>query len=562
MQWGQNAGHTGSAVVAGQRPEQIHAEFVYDGLADAMRRDRGGDLLVHYMAPLVDGDDVFTMSRGASTWESCRDGFVPCGTSRWPLMQWGVTKLSWDAAGVARDGSGLRTGARQLNTRWTTVSRWVPPPDDGRGWEPVFHPALTANFIYLPCEAGTIMKVDRASGTVLGILSPFAEKDLSRYVASPLTVDGAGAVYYTVVGLDAAGPWTRDIAEAWVVKIDAAGGARKVAFRDLVVGAPVQCTTSFRGDSLPWPPSVDAVAPTAACGGQRPGLNVAPAIAPDGTVYVVSRAHFNGAYGYLVALGGDLSLRWAASLRDRLNDGCDVLIPASGTVGGCRAGSRRGVDPSTNLAPAGVVEDLSTASPVVAPDGSVLYGTFTRYNYARGHLFRFSAGGAFLGAYDFGWDITPAVWAHDGTWSVIVKDNGYPVGSYCGSPAVCGQAEARYSLTSLSADLRPEWTYRNLNDQLCERLESGKFQCKAVPPGFEWCVNMVAVDQDGVVYANSEDGNLYAIDRTGRRVGQMFLKVALGAAYTPLAIGPDGMIYTQNDGTLYAVGDGVRRLGR
>ena len=36
---------------------------------------------------------------------------------------------------------------------------------------------------------------------------------------------------------------------------------------------------------------------------------------------------------------------------------------------------------------------------------------------------------------------------------------------------------------------------------------------------FEWCVNMVAVDRDGVVYANSEDGNLYAIDRTGHRWG-------------------------------------------
>jgi outer membrane protein assembly factor BamB len=66
---------------------------------------------------------------------------------------------------------------------------------------------------------------------------------------------------------------------------------------------------------------------------------------------------------------------------------------------------------------------------------------------------------------------------------------------------------------------------------------------------------MVAVDRDGVVYANSEDGNLYAIDRSGQLVGRIFLKAAIGAAYTPLAIGHDGRVYTQNDGTLFVVGD-------
>jgi hypothetical protein len=34
----------------------------------------------------------------------------------------------------------------------------------------------------------------------------------------------------------------------------------------------------------------------------------------------------------------------------------------------------------------------------------------------------------------------------------------------------------------------------------------------------------------------------------------VFLKLALGAAYTPLAIGADGLVYTQNDGTLFVTG--------
>ncbi len=220
---------------------------------------------------------------------------------------------------------------------------------------------------------------------------------------------------------------------------------------------------------------------------------------------------------------------------------------------GGRAGSLRGVDPATNETPAG--RDQSTSSPVVAPDGSVLYGAYTRYNYSRGHLFRFSSTGEFLHSYDFGWDITPAIFEHDGAWSAIVKDNFYNVGSYCGVLGFCGQGEAKYSITSLTPDLRREWSFQNKNDQLCERQADGSLKCETVRDGFEWCVNMVAVDREGVVYANSEDGHLYAIDRSGQAIGRIFLKAAIGAAYTPLAIGGDGRVYTQNDGALFVTGE-------
>jgi hypothetical protein len=59
-----------------------------------------------------------------------------------------------------------------------------------------------------------------------------------------------------------------------------------------------------------------------------------------------------------------------------------------------------------------------------------------------------------------------------------------------------------------------------------------------------------------VVYANSEDGNLYAINQGGTLKSNLFLDLALGAAYTPLAIEPepDGRIYTENKGRLFVVG--------
>jgi outer membrane protein assembly factor BamB len=75
------------------------------------------------------------------------------------------------------------------------------------------------------------------------------------------------------------------------------------------------------------------------------------------------------------------------------------------------------------------------------------------------------------------------------------------------------------------------------------------------PDGFEWCINAAAVDKNGVVYSNSEDGNLYAIAQGGVEKQRIFLQLALGAAYTPLSIGPDGKIYTQNAGHLFVIGN-------
>ena len=46
-------------------------------------------------------------------------------------------------------------------------------------------------------------------------------------------------------------------------------------------------------------------------------------------------------------------------------------------------------------------------------------------------MFRFDAGGNFMAAYDFGWDSTPAIHAHDGTYSIVIKDNHYDAGAYC-----------------------------------------------------------------------------------------------------------------------------------
>jgi hypothetical protein len=282
-------------------------------------------------------------------------------------------------------------------------------------------------------------------------------------------------------------------------------------------------------------------------------------------VYTIARNHFVTRYGYIVAVNSNLTPKWTATMHGVLTDGCNVQIPPNGTPGGCSGGATTGVAPDTNSLPSGRVLDDASSSPVVAPDGSVFYGSYTRYNYAQGHMLRYSSTGQFLGSYIFGWDVTPAIYSHGGTYSLVTKDNHYgEVGSYCNDDAVCppdrnasnpGYPE-EYFITQLSPSLSVEWKYKNTNTLSCTRNPDNSVTCVNDHPfSFEWCVNAPAIDSNGVVYANSEDGNLFAINQGGTLKQKLFQQLALGAAYTPASIGGDGKLYSQNDGHLYVVGN-------
>jgi len=534
LQWGGNSRHTGQATVSGQPLAARRADVVYDPFVDQEVRDGGGDLFVHYQSPLIDGNDVFV---------EFKTGTYSGNT--WNTQIWGVRKLTWKAG--------------KLEAEWTSTSDWKPEPRGGFRFEPVFHAALGARSLFMPTDGGAVLQVDRATGASVRIDPFFGLKNV--FVAGPLVIDPSGNVYYDAIQFDQANPWTQDVIDSWLVRISPSGELSKARFRTLIPPpASSQCLTTFDSTQLPWPPSRNAVPISAPCGSQRAGINIAPAIG-DGTVYTVTRAHLNSRYSYLVAVNADLTPKWSASLRDRLKDGCNQLLPPNGTPGGCRQDAMDGVDPADNTQGAGRVIDESSSSPVVAPDGSILYGAFTDYNYEQGHLMQFSATGQFLHAYRFGWDITPAIYQHDGTYSIITKENHYPVGSYCFDPQFCS-AETRnaddakgYFITQLNPELGMEWQYQSTNTESCRRDSLGNVVCVPDHPGgFEWCVNGPAVDPRGVVYVNSEDGNVYAIEQGGLKVTSFFLQLALGAAYTPVAIGPDGRIYTQNAGHLFVVG--------
>ena len=531
-QWGSNARHTGSLAVDGQRLGRRVAEMVVDPFAAQERAEANGSLLVHYQTPLSDRGELFMAVKGGTY----------TGYQRWGTQTWSIRKFEWEGGALV--------------TRWTTESDWDPVPwgTGGPRFEPVFHAALTSGSVYMPGAGGTVLEVDRDSGAITRRLGSFGtEADSTIYVTSPITIDASGNLYYNTLRVDATGPWVRDHRGAWLVKIAANGEASRVSYSDLVPGAPAAgslCTSEFTTGAQPYPPSPEAVAPSAPCGSQRAGLNIAPAVAPDGTIYTVSRAHFNSRWAWVVAADEDLTPKWATSMRNRFVDGCGVLVTFGGDNGACRPGTRTGVDPSDNQPGSGAVNDNATSSPVVAPDGTVYYGAYSRYNHSQGHMTRFSAAGQFLQAYPFGWDVTPAIWEHDGTFSLITKENRYDT-----APERVPGDEAGYFLTQLDPDLRVEWQLKATNTLSCERQEDGSLECvDDRPDGFEWCVNALAVDQRGVVYANSEDGNLYAVNQGGTVRERIFLQLATGAAYTPLSLGEDGRIYTQNAGILFVVG--------
>src|SRR5580704_17836819 len=574
-QWGSNPQHAGMVAATGQNLTTVLSNIVYDPFVDQEKNENTivfGDavLSVHEQAPIIDGNDTYMVMK-MGTYNSCNPAGdwvhgTACGPNSWNTMQWCEVRFSW-VNGV-------------LAQAWSFDSDWVPEPNATNydlgfnglgGWEPVFHPVDANNFIYVPGAGGTVWKVNKTTGVSASHINPFQGNAnvivANTYVAGPLTADANGNIYYNVIQLNANGnPWNQnDVVNGWLVKIASDDTSTVATFASLVPGAPVgsadTCPESFYFQTspppFPWPPSPTAVPPTGPCGSQRPGINVAPAISADGsTLYTVSRGDYDNFVSYYVAVNtADLTPKWQASLQNRLNDGCGVLLPiaASGVTteaNSCTFGTTVGVDPTTNAFGSGYVIDQASSSPTVLPDGSIVFGALDNYNFSRGHLFRFDSQGNYVGAFGFGWDSTPGIYMHGGTFSVVIKDNHYSSTAYCNAdnPVCTATSPGPFYITQLDSKFNVEWSFQSTT------MDSDN------PNGYEWCINMPAIDMDGNVYVNSEDGNAYELPQGNSGVfttptGKIFLNSAIGAAYTPISVGPDGTIYTQNNGQLFVIGN-------
>lgn len=514
------------------------SDQIFDPFTSQEMAESGGALLMHYQVPLVSGSNVFMMFK-TGTYNSCvppgSGQPFPCGPNDWSTEIWNETDLQWQNG--------------QLVPVWNFATDWKPEPNYYAlgGWEPLFQPALAGNYVYVPGAGGTIYQLNQSTGAVLQQINPFGTtEDVSKFVSGGLTADSAGNIYYNVMQLFLASPWKTDVTNAWLVKVTPAGTTTMVTYTSLLPDAPTSCLGVFSQSQLPWPPSANAVPPTITCGSQRPGINIAPVISNDGTtVYAVSRAHFTGRAAYVVAVNAaDLSLQWATSMSGIFNDGCNVILPPDGQPDGCSVFGATGFDPSQNIDGAGIISDEASASPMVAPDNSIFLGVNDAYNYGRGHLLKFNSQGQYQTNYNFGWDTTPAIYPNNGTYSVILKDNHYDSGSYCNNKTWCPPAPpGPYYVTQLDSNLNIQWQFQDTTTN------------HQHPNGYEWCVNAAAVDANGVVYADNEDGYLYAIQQGGSPAQKIFLERAISAGYTPTSIGGDGTIYGENAGHLIAIGN-------
>ncbi len=562
-QLGQNAAHTGGACAPAQGFTSVLATVTFDPFVDqevldAQAQNGQSALAVHYQAPLVSGDDVYVETK-SGTYTGCsnvvteQNGNViaesadggPCGLHAWDTQVWEETHYQWQSGALVKVAS--------------FESDWKPEPGDLVLWEPLFHAALDGNVLWVPGAGGSVYQVDRNTMLKLGQVNPFGSIDINTVVAGPITVGPDGTVLYNVVHMAV------DLSDVSgvLVRIEPDGvTVHAVPYSALMQNPPLptdDCLGAYYNDNTPppWPPA-DHHRVSIPCGSMRPGINIAPAVGADGTIFTIAFPNNAPNAGALLALNPDLSPQWTATLQEIFDDGCGVLIPADAQADGslpdggtdlnhCAVGAAHGVDPDTGQMPSDQISDQSTSSPVVLPDGAVLYGGFTFYNNFRGHLVKVDAAGTLVANYGDGWDQTPAVRANGGSYSIIVKDNHYS--------DWFDNVVGPYDITQVDANLQKQWSYTSVNTSSCQRDASGALSCVSDhPTGFEWCVNAAAVDENGTVYANSEDGRVYAILQGGTVAQSRFLVQSLGAAYTPVTVDGQGRTYTMNGGVLTVVG--------
>jgi hypothetical protein len=563
-QLGQNAAHTGAACAPARGFTSVLATvtvdpFVTQEVGDAQVQNGVPSLDVHYQAPLVSGDDVYVETKGG-TYTGCTNIAVgngnvtgtsadggPCGHDAWNSQVWGETYYRWQSGALVQVAS--------------FESDWKPTPVQVAFWEPLFHSALDGNLLWVPGAGGTVYQVDRSTMLQLAQLNPFGTTvDPNSFVSGPITVGPDGTVLYNVVRV---APDSSDVSGV-LVRVEPDGvTTHAVDYLALMVNPPAPdggCLGGYYDEganapAFPWPPPDDHRV-IITCGSLRPGVNVAPAVGADGTIFTVAFPTNANNAGVLLALNPDLSPKWSASLQEILDDGCGVLIPKDSASDGslpdggadfnhCSLSAPQGVDPYTGQKPSVEVSDQSTSSPVVLPDGAVLYGGFNFYNNYRGHLVKFDATGKLLASYDDGWDQTPAVLDNAGSYSILVQDNHYS--------SWYSDAVGPYALSLLDATLSKQWSSAFNNDYSC--TTDGGYSCVADhPSGFEWGFSAAAMDENGTVYANSLDGRVYAILPGGAVAQSRFQLQAQAAAYTPITVDGQGRTYTLNAGVLTVLG--------
>ena len=396
--------------------------------------------------------------------------------------------------------------------KYTLSSAYTPP---SLAWTPPYGPALSLGTrLYYAGPGGTIYyrtSPDSATGTIVQIAfygtalynSNQTAFNNTVQISTPLTADRSGNIFfgYIVTGSNPAG---------------LVNGIARVSLSG--VGTSVSAV-SLTGDS-----SANYIA-----------FNCAPALSvTQTTVYVATSTGATIGSGYLTSLNAT-TLAPIAHVQ--------LFDPRGGSYG---------------LAS---VASITSATPMVGPDGDVYYGVLegiccTSHN-DRGWMLHFNSTLTQTKTPgSFGWDNTAsvapssAVPAYTGTSSylILTKYNNY--------------ANANGNGVNKVAVLDPFATMQDEYSSVPVAVMQEVITVTGVTPNpplagvKEWCINTAAVDpvtKSAII--NSEDGTVYRWDFTSNTLQQrVSLTSGRGEAYTPTVIGPDGTAYAVNDAILFAVG--------
>ncbi len=404
---------------------------------------------------------------------------------------------------------------------------WTPP------YQPVYDPVTDR--VYFPGPGGTLDYIAHpdspGSSTPTVVQEAFygtsnytantAAYNSSIYINTGLTVDSAGNVYF---GFTETGSNPSGINDGGIAKITPSG-----------VGSYVLAATAVGQTND---------------GNWTPALGSSPALSKDGsTLYLgINDAGYNltSAAQYNAYLVGVNTATMTAQYSVHLID------PSSGSGAG--------------------MVSVSTASPVVAPDNTVFQGVFGNpYNGSRGYLLHFSANlsteytpGA------FGWDDSPSIipasmvpsYTGSSPYLIISKYNNY-ANTEVGQPYGGNGVDKIAILDPYASQLDPNYD-SNPNLQVMQEVMTFASpspdldnQAAGDPNAVrEWCTNGSVVDPaTDSVFVNNEDGYTYQWNLgTGLITNAVEITSGIGVPYTPTAIGPNGEVFSDNGGTLFALG--------
>lgn len=430
--WSQALGTSDHVGRACQPLHGLHVVAVLPQAPDAAEVNRTAGFLQDNLGSVVTSGDFVAvpMHHGGDQFNRAND-------------TWSVDLWRWNPS-VTAAGAKLEHVA-EVPSSWKAVDSVV-----GSGptnlYVQMFGAAFRGGILYVPQAAGRIQRVNPATGAALATIDPFAGGAFSgdaRLIGSGgITVAPTGAIYYTAMAWPAAGaPRGSDPRGSWLVRIGTDNSSRIATWLSLT---PASLGVPQRNDGCNWPfgtlgggdaTGPDSAPPVAGCGFQKPVINVAPTIRPtDGHVILHSVGN-NNIWSEWIVEADPVTLApiRAIPLRERMHQGCGVRIPLVSDEFGdecdvitAHGTTHLGFDPEFNLPVSLRAGDIDSNQPFCLSNGDCGTGGYDGGfafggNYdARGALLLFDPAGNLAATNEeFGWDVTPSAWVHDGVTTLV-----------------------------------------------------------------------------------------------------------------------------------------------